>query len=98
MLKNWMVTIVLVGFSMVAGCGGGSGHDDFVEVYTEFIESMEAYTADMEKAEDAEAVVDAIDNYAKRMEAWAPEMKKIKEKVPPMAGQDQDAGRSAAVE
>lgn len=79
MRRKLLIGIALVGLVGLFGCGKSS-HSDFVEVNTRYIEAMDAYTTDLEKAGDAEAVAKAVNNFADQMAEIMPEMKKMHEK------------------
>jgi outer membrane murein-binding lipoprotein Lpp len=82
MPKYFTIGIAILSLVVFCGCGNEAGYDDFASVYNQFIDAMEEYTANLEKAENADAIADAIDTYAKKMDAWAPEMKKIRGEHP----------------
>ena len=65
---------------LFSACGGK--YDDAVAVNEKFVAAVEEYTSDMEKANDADAVADAINDFASQVEKIVPEMKKIAEKYP----------------
>ena len=65
---------------LFSACGGK--YDDAVAVNKKFVAAVEEYTSDMEKANDADTVADAINDFAAQVEKIVPEMKKISEKYP----------------
>jgi hypothetical protein len=67
---------------LISACGGK--YDDAVAVNEKFVDAVEAYVSDMETADDADAVADALNDFAAKIEKVAPEMKKIAEKYPEM--------------
>jgi len=71
--------ILLVGLAGVVGCGKSS-NNDFVEVNTRYIEAMDAYTNDLDKAADADAIANAVNTFTDNMAELIPEMKKMQEK------------------
>ena len=75
------VLVVLSLFMIVLiGCGGK--YSDAVEVNESFLDAMIDYTDSLGKADNAGKVADAMNEFADRMEALGPEMKKISEKYP----------------
>lgn len=64
------------------GCGGGQDYDDAVEINTKFVDAMGSYVEDIDKADSASDVADAIDAYAQKVEELAPQMKAIAAKHP----------------
>jgi len=73
--------IALIGMLWFAGCSR-TNYNDFIEVNTQLIDAMDVYTSDLEDANDAGSVADAIVQFADRMEVLAPEMKKLRTKYP----------------
>ncbi|MCD4744311.1 MAG: hypothetical protein K8R67_17750, partial [Desulfobacteraceae bacterium] len=59
-VKSAMILSVLICFCY--GCGGS--YSDVVKVNEEFIEILEDYTKDLEKADNAEEVASAINDVA----------------------------------
>jgi hypothetical protein len=70
----------------MVGCGSGSGgggeYDEVVAVNTKFIDAMETYIGDVEKADSASGMAVAIDVYAEKMEEIAPQIKAVSAKYP----------------
>jgi hypothetical protein len=64
------------------GCGGGQDYGDAVEINTKFVDAMGSYIEDIDKADSASDVADAIDVYAQKVEELAPQMKAIAAKHP----------------
>lgn len=77
MRTKLILVMILTSMLSMLGCGGGNDYSDAVKVNTEFIDAMEAYMKDIDEADSASAVVEAIDAYAQRIEKLAPEMKAI---------------------
>lgn len=61
----------------VAGCGGGGDLDDAIKANGRFIDAMERYLNDLDQADSADVVAEAIDAYAREIEKIAPELKAI---------------------
>ncbi len=78
MSRILLIGVALIGLVGLSGCG--KSYDDFVDVNTRYIDAMDDYTTDLEKAGDAEAVAKAVDRYADQMAEIIPEMKKLNEK------------------
>jgi len=71
------LSMALVALLTILGCGGGGDYSDAVKTNTKFVNAMEAYMNDIDKADSPSAVVDAIDAYAQEIEKLAPELKAI---------------------
>lgn len=86
--KKIIVTFAaVVILSLISACG--EKYDDAVAVNDKFVSAIEAYISDMEKADDADAVADALNDFAAQVEKIAPEMKKIAEKYPELKDPEQ---------
>lgn len=72
---------------LFSACGGK--YDDAVATNNKFVDAIETYVSDMETAEDADAVADALNDFAARVEKIAPEMKKIADKYPELKDPEQ---------
>ena len=77
-VKSLIVMSVLICFCY--GCGGS--YSDVIEVNEEFVEILEGYSKNLEKADNAKDVAAAINDVAEKMEKLAPKMKKLSEKYP----------------
>jgi hypothetical protein len=80
-MKKLFSLLVVSLFLLAYACGGGGG-DDPKSVMTDFFNVMDGFFADVEKAENADAIVAAIDKFSKGMKDVAPRMKKMHEKYP----------------
>ena len=67
------------------GCSGGQNYSEAVEINTKFVDAMGAYIDDIDKADGAADVADAIDAYAQKIEELAPQIKAIAAKHPEWA-------------
>ena len=75
--------MTVVALLSIIGCGGSGGdQSDAVKVNMKFVDAMETYMNDIDKADSPSAVVDAIDAYAREIESLAPELKAIAAKHP----------------
>ena len=79
--KMLPVMAVAVLFALL-GCSGGQDYSEAVDINTKFVDAMESYIDDINKAENADDVADAVDAYAQKMEELAPQMKAIAAKHP----------------
>lgn len=64
------------------GCSKGQDYSEAVEINTKFVDAMGSYIEDIDKADGAADVADAIDAYAQKIEELAPQIKAIAEKHP----------------
>jgi predicted nuclease with TOPRIM domain len=64
-----------------SACAGGQ-YDDAVAINKKFVGAVEDYVSEMDSADNADAVADALNNFAAEVEKLAPEMKKIADKYP----------------
>lgn len=74
------VTILLAGLLFFVGCG--KKYDDFVETNTAYVDAMESYTDDLDRAQSAEDVATAMDKYSEKLDKLIPKMKALMEKYP----------------
>ena len=77
-ILGWVALAAMA--ALVAGCGGP--YADAKRYQDQHLKAMEAYIADLEKAQDAKAVARAINTFADRMERLAPEARRLAEKHP----------------
>jgi hypothetical protein len=76
-----LFSVFAVGLLLLAyACGGGG--DDPKSVMEDVLKVGDTFIADMEKANDADGMVSAIEAYAAGMEELAPRIKTVKEKYP----------------
>jgi K+/H+ antiporter YhaU regulatory subunit KhtT len=66
----------------VFGCSSGQDYSDAVEINNKFVDAMGSYIEDIDKAESASDVADAIDAYAQKIDDLAPQMKSIASQHP----------------
>ncbi len=72
---------------MVSACGGK--YDDAISTNDKFVDAVENYCQDMDKADNADQVADALNDFAASIENLAPKMKAIAEKYPELKDPDQ---------
>jgi uncharacterized coiled-coil DUF342 family protein len=76
-----LFSFLVVGLFLLAyACGGGG--DDPKSVMSDFFKVMDVFFADIEKADNADDIVAAIDKFSEDMQGIAPRMKKVREKYP----------------
>jgi hypothetical protein len=66
----------------LVGCSGGKDYSEVVEINTKYVDAMESYINDVENAENAGDVANAVEAYAQKMEDLAPQLKAIAMKHP----------------
>jgi hypothetical protein len=77
MRYKMFLSVALAALLSTLACGGGNDYGDAIKVNTKFVDAMEGYINDIDKADSASAVVAAMDAYAREIEKLAPEMKAI---------------------
>ena len=82
MRYNMLPVVALVALLALLGCSGGQDYSDAVDINTKFVDAMESYVGDIDKAENADDVADAVEAYAQKMEELAPQLKAIAAKHP----------------
>ncbi len=82
MLHKMLPVAALAALFVLLGCSGGQDYNEAVEINTKFVDAMGTYIDDIDKAENAADVADAIDAYAQKIEDLAPQMKAIAAKHP----------------
>lgn len=66
---------------VILACGGGE-YGEAIEVNQKFVDAMESYLDEVEKADSGSAVAAAINAYAEKVEKLAPRMKAVSQKYP----------------
>ncbi len=81
-MKKWMAmaTCLFVGLILVTGCGGK--YDDFKKVNADYVGMVEDYIADLEKADNKDDVIKAMNNFTDDLEVLWPRMRELAEKYP----------------
>lgn len=82
MVSKLSLGLVLLGILAMVGCGGSGDYDEVVAVNTKFIDAMETYLEDVDGADSASDMADAIDAYAEKIEEIAPQLKAVVAKFP----------------
>jgi hypothetical protein len=83
MKKTHIAALVAAATIMVVGLScSGPKYSDAVAVNKSFVDAMQVYLNDMEKANSAQEVADALDSFATKVEKIAPRMKEISKKYP----------------
>lgn len=77
-----LFSLLVVGLFLLAYACGGGGGDDPKSVMTDFFKVMDGFFTSVEKAENADALVAAIEKFSEGMQDIAPRMKKVQEKYP----------------
>jgi K+/H+ antiporter YhaU regulatory subunit KhtT len=66
----------------VLSCSGGQDYSDAVDINNKFVDAMGSYIEDIDQAESASDVADAIDSYANKIDDLTPQMKSIASQHP----------------
>jgi hypothetical protein len=82
MRYNTLPVVALVALMVLLGCSRGQDYSEAVEINTKFVDAMESYIGDIDKAGNADDVAEAVDAYAQKMEELAPQLKAIAAKHP----------------
>jgi phosphoglycerate-specific signal transduction histidine kinase len=86
MKRVLVVVVVLLLGLVVSGCG--SKYADVKKLQVRFGKAVEAYAADLEKADDAKSVAKAANRFADEMEVLRPKMNAMSEKYPELKDKD----------
>ncbi|MCK9276422.1 MAG: hypothetical protein M0P57_15190 [Syntrophales bacterium] len=80
-MKKILITILagIFIFTLIS-CGGK--YDDAVKVNNEFIDAMEEYVTEAEKASSSKEMARVITRYAEKIRALAPKLKELRGKYP----------------
>jgi DNA polymerase I-like protein with 3'-5' exonuclease and polymerase domains len=83
MRQNVVISLacVLTAIFFLPGCGGGK-YADVEQASNQWTNTIEEFTAALDKATGAPAVAKAINQFADKMEKLAPTMEKLTEKYP----------------
>ncbi len=83
--RFWGIAFLAMAMALSA-CSGK--YSDAIEVDAEFGEAAEAYIDGLDKAKNAEDVVEAVDAFAAAMEKLGPRMKEMSDKYPELKNPD----------
>ena len=76
-----MGTVILI--FLVIACGGK--YDEVESTLNDYADAMEHYIGRMEKADSAEAVAKAMQDFTEKMSALAPRLQEMNRKFPELA-------------
>ncbi len=86
--KLWVTCLCLLGaVVLLNGCAGK--YADVKKLNSEFVNSMETYVADLDRADSAKEVAAAMNRYADRLEKIWPKLKAQSEKYSELKDRDQ---------
>ncbi|MBN1270836.1 MAG: hypothetical protein JXB26_01065 [Candidatus Aminicenantes bacterium] len=81
-MKKWVFFLTLVVFVFgLTACGGGK-YADAKKLMEKQVQVFENFVNGLDKAENAEAVAAALNNFSDEMKSMVPQMKAIQEKYP----------------
>jgi hypothetical protein len=86
-MKKVLSVVAVISFVMLYACGGGSS-DDPKAVMDDFFTAMNDFYTAVDKAEDADAFIAALEKVGSDMKALAPRMKAVMEKYPELNMKD----------
>lgn len=81
-MKRNIIFILLVMGCFALTIHGSGKYDDVKPIIKQMADSLETFIASLEKVENADGVVNALDEYAKATVKIAPKVRKIMEKYP----------------
>lgn len=82
-----LITLLAVSLLMLA-CGGSAGSDSPRAVLEQNLKMMDDLSNALEKAENADQVAAALNQYTKEIEKFGPKMKALMEKYPELANKE----------
>ena len=81
MLQKFFLVLCLVCLMpFISNCGGT--YDDAVSLDTQFVDVMEDYVENLDKADSAKTVAAAMNDFADKMEKLGPKLKEMAQKYP----------------
>lgn len=83
MKKSLSVVLVALLSAAILSCGGK--YDEVDRTLSDYADAMEDYVTQMDKADNADAVVKAMNDYTRKMTSLAPRLKEMNEKFPELA-------------
>lgn len=86
-MKRLMTLVAcLLALVLVTGCGGK--YSDVEKINEEYVEIVENYISALDKADDSESVVKAMNNFTDELEVLWPKMRELAEKYPELENQE----------
>jgi hypothetical protein len=85
-MKKAVVLSLMIVCIFLAGCAGGGKYGDVKRILTDYIDASKKFETDMEKANDPKTVAAALKAYTNAMNKMSPQIEKIPEKYPELAG------------
>ncbi len=79
MKKFTLIVITAMIMLVIAGCGKSNSPDAVIE---DMLDAFDSYIVDMEKSEDVDSAIAAMEKFAKVMEALKPRMEEVEKKYP----------------
>ncbi len=84
MVRKLMLFLILIGMMpFLSNCGGK--YDDVVSVNNQFVDVMDDYLQDLDKADSPKTVAAAMNDFADKMEDLGPKLKEMSQKYPELS-------------
>ncbi|NIM11609.1 MAG: hypothetical protein GTO45_05900 [Candidatus Aminicenantes bacterium] len=85
-----LFSVLVVGLLLIAfACGGGGKYADLKNVFEDYIDATEKFFDGFEKADNADKVAAAINDYSDAVKKIIPKMKEMQKKYPDL-GKEKD--------
>lgn len=86
MKRLMTLAVCLLALVLVTGCGGK--YSDVKKANEEYVEIVEGYIADLDKADDSKDVVKAMNDFTDDLEVLWPKMRELADKYPELENED----------
>lgn len=86
MKRLMTVAVCVLALVLVTGCGGK--YSDVEKINEEYVGIVEGYIADLDKADDADEVVKAMNSFTDDLEVLWPKMRELADKYPELENEE----------